>query len=1062
MREGEVWRRAGAIFLLALVVRLIPLGLYVTPDEPIWVMRSVQLADALAAGDWGAVPQTGHPGLTTMVLGALGVRLTQLVAPAESAAHLAWIRNLAWLAPENDAAFDHLAFFLPAGRVLVALVTALGVALAYRLASRRLGERAARRLALFLVLDPFLIGLSGLLHTDALQATAILLAVLCLIPPPGATHLAELTKNLLSKPFIGRETKCVAPTRPVDLCCAALCLALAGLTKTLGLLAAPGVALALLVRGDGSWPRRLLRVVALAALTLLLFLALYPPFWSDPAAALTGLIGAVGYHEGIGARDVFFLGQFHTDPGPLFYPLVLLLRLTPPVLLGLGLAVLNQLRTPDSRTGAGLWFILPALSYLLPLILAAKKFDRYALTAIPLLTALAAQAWAAHLSRRDHRESLVQSPKSKVQSPHHASRITHYELLILVLLLFPWAMLAPLPLFYADPLLGGPWLARRLIPLGWGESAGLAARAAPEATTLLAVNVPGAAPFFAGRTARWDADLVPCSDLFVQAESPLPEDVAPIARLRIAGIPLATLYARSADALRARWDSALPWLLPGPLPGAPADAIAPTGDNAALHDWLAQRILAGTTFRWGHAPQCHPQAEQHLAALLAAADLTCTPDAPVDVFAVERCTLNAPWPTPPEYQARFDGKLDLLAATWLASASAPEALAVRLRWRALAPLDTLQGYLALWDAAGGAPWLANGNALVDDRIWPAAAWEVGRVTDGTAYLPLPLTLPPGTYTLTLSLSDSAGRQLGIARADGAFGGVQALLGTVTVAAAPYPASALDLPSEVSAPTVGLRLIGATPPPAEHWAGDRLPFSLGWERTPGDPPQQVRWWLRCAGADTSAGELTVAPGDPALWPKGHRYVTHYAPRTDPALAEGVCTLLVQAGVEAPVTVGEVRVHARERCLPPCTAAPQTAFHATVVEGAGDFAQLAGFDAPAGALRPGDTFSVTLYWQAQTAAALDYTVFVHLVGAEGKVWAQSDAWPQGGVAPTTSWLAEQTIVDVHTLTLPDDIPAGTYTLFVGMYDAGSGGRAPLYDQNGARWEEDRAPLRMVTVR
>ncbi|HNT73649.1 MAG TPA: hypothetical protein PKH77_01380 [Anaerolineae bacterium] len=1033
MSKGEVWRRAGAIFLLALLVRLIPLGLYVTPDEPIWVMRSVQLADALAAGDWGAIPQTGHPGLTTMALGALGVRLTQLVAPAESAAHLAWIRNLAWLAPENDAAFDHLAFFLPAGRTLVALVTALGVALAYRLASRRLGERAARRLALFLALDPFLIGLSGLLHTDALQATAILLAVLCLLPRRDSA----LT---------------VPPVLSVALCCAALCLALAGLTKTLGLLAAPGVALALLVRGDGPWVRRLLRVVALAALTLLLFLALYPPFWSDPAAALTGLIGAVGYHEGIGARDVFFLGQLHPDPGPFFYPLVLLLRLTPPVLLGLGLAVLNQLRNPDSRTGAGLWFILPALSYLLPLILATKKFDRYALTAIPLLTALAAQAGAGHREYRGHRGHYVQSRKPLLPTSYF----------LLLLLLFPWAMLAPLPLFYADPLLGGPWLARRLIPLGWGESAGLAARVAPEATTLLAVNVPGAAPFFAGRTVRWDADLVPCSDLFVQAESPLPAEATPIARLRIAGLPLATLYARAADALRARWDSALPWLLPGPLPGAPADAIAPTGDNVALRDWLAQRIPAGTTFRWGHAPQCHPQAEQHLAALLAAADLTCTPDAPVDAFAVERCTLHAPWHAPPEYQARFDGKLDLLAAVWQETVSAPGVLTVRLRWRALAPLDTLQGYLALWDAAGGVTWLANGNALVDDRTWPAAAWEVGRVTDGTAYLPLPLTLPPGTYTLTLSLSDSAGRQLGVARADGAFGGVQALLGTVTVAAAPYPASALDLPSEVSAPTVGLRLIGATPPPAEHWAGDRLPFSLGWERTPGDPPQQVRWWLRCDEADTSAGALAVAPGDPALWPKGHRYVTHYAPRTDPALAEGICTLLIQAGAEAPAALGDVRVHARARCLPPCAAAPQTPFQVTVEQGAGSFAQLAGFDAPAEALHPGDTFSVTLYWEAQASAALDYTVFVHLVGAEGKVWAQSDAWPQGGVAPTTSWLAEQTIVDMHTLKLPDDAPAGTYTLFVGMYDAGSGGRAPLYDQNGARWEEDRAPLAVMGVR
>ena len=52
--------RATAILILALLVRFIPMGRYVTPDEPIWVLRSVRFADALAARDWAAIPQTGH------------------------------------------------------------------------------------------------------------------------------------------------------------------------------------------------------------------------------------------------------------------------------------------------------------------------------------------------------------------------------------------------------------------------------------------------------------------------------------------------------------------------------------------------------------------------------------------------------------------------------------------------------------------------------------------------------------------------------------------------------------------------------------------------------------------------------------------------------------------------------------------------------------------------------------------------------------------------------------------------------------------------------------------
>jgi len=40
---------SAAIFIVALSVRLVPLGFYVTPDEPIWVMRSVEFLQACGA-----------------------------------------------------------------------------------------------------------------------------------------------------------------------------------------------------------------------------------------------------------------------------------------------------------------------------------------------------------------------------------------------------------------------------------------------------------------------------------------------------------------------------------------------------------------------------------------------------------------------------------------------------------------------------------------------------------------------------------------------------------------------------------------------------------------------------------------------------------------------------------------------------------------------------------------------------------------------------------------------------------------------------------------------------
>ncbi|MFN2165467.1 MAG: glycosyltransferase family 39 protein, partial [Anaerolineae bacterium] len=203
---------------LALLLRLAPLGRYVTPDEPAWVYRSIRFADALAARDWAAVPSTGHPGVTTMWLGALNVTLCRLLSPAESTTHLDWIGRMAWLDPENSEAFRHLAFFLPGGRIAVALVTTAGLAILYPLLHRLFDRRLALLALGLLALDPFLSGHSGILHTDALLATFTLLALVATLnglrEPRRAiwwmlsglfTGLALLTKTpaIILVPFIG-------------------------------------------------------------------------------------------------------------------------------------------------------------------------------------------------------------------------------------------------------------------------------------------------------------------------------------------------------------------------------------------------------------------------------------------------------------------------------------------------------------------------------------------------------------------------------------------------------------------------------------------------------------------------------------------------------------------------------------------------------------------------------------------------------------------------------------------------------------------------------------------
>jgi hypothetical protein len=63
------------LFGVALLPRLAALGHYITPDELNWVHRSVVFHQALEQGQWSETLTTGHPGVMTTWLGALGIQV---------------------------------------------------------------------------------------------------------------------------------------------------------------------------------------------------------------------------------------------------------------------------------------------------------------------------------------------------------------------------------------------------------------------------------------------------------------------------------------------------------------------------------------------------------------------------------------------------------------------------------------------------------------------------------------------------------------------------------------------------------------------------------------------------------------------------------------------------------------------------------------------------------------------------------------------------------------------------------------------------------------------------
>ncbi|MBA3531202.1 MAG: glycosyltransferase family 39 protein [Ardenticatenales bacterium] len=121
-------------------------------------------------------------------------------------------------------------------------------------------------------------------------------------------------------------------------------------------------------------------------------------------------------------------------------------------------------------------------------------------------------------------------------------------------------------------------------------------------------------------------------------------------------------------------------------------------------------------------------------------------------------------------------------------------------------------------------------------------------------------------------------------------------------------------------------------------------------------------------------------------------------------------------------------------------PPTMQHARTAQ-VGEEIALLGYDLDPSPHRPGERVSLTLYWKALQQPTRGYKVFVHLFDAQGTVVAQSDSIPMSWGHPTTDWLEGEIIPDRVRLGLSNDVPPGSYALFIGMYDEVTGERLPL---------------------
>ncbi len=97
-----------------------------------------------------------------------------------------------------------------------------------------------------------------------------------------------------------------------------------------------------------------------------------------------------------------------------------------------------------------------------------------------------------------------------------------------------------------------------------------------------------------------------------------------------------------------------------------------------------------------------------------------------------------------------------------------------------------------------------------------------------------------------------------------------------------------------------------------------------------------------------------------------------------------------------------------------------------------------------LRPGETLELYLTWQCLEKMDEDYTVFVHILDQEQRVWGQEDIGPVHGTYPTSQWKEGEIIEDIHSVQLSYEAPPGEYQIEIGLYLLSTMARLPVLDE------------------
>ncbi len=438
--SGQMFLLALVIFTLALIPRLWQLDYFLMVDENLWYQRSAQFLQGLTGGDLSQTVQTGHPGVTTMWAGSVGLalRYLQSALPGET------LSRFAAKMVVTPIDLDTLRLL----RLPIALVSAAAVAASFALGRQLWGTQAALIGAGLLAFEPFFLAHSRVLHHDALATDFSIVAVL--------SWLLYLKEPRNRYPLISGISTTLAILSKIS---SLFLLGFAGVTLL------PRLWKTRRASGSKRW-MSIAPWLKLAGVVILTALFIWPALWFSPAQVRETIWGFFLHERGAHANGSFFMGQPVPDPGFFFYPLGLLFILTPLTLTGVLLTALdmgNNWRRQRRGESAGQnsrwvgWLFLYATLFVLFISFIGKKQIRYALPAVAAFDILAGWGW--------YRLVFVWlTPKARL------SKLAY--LLSFLLIGGQLALALPTAPYYStfyNPLLGGAPEAQKRILIGRGE-----------------------------------------------------------------------------------------------------------------------------------------------------------------------------------------------------------------------------------------------------------------------------------------------------------------------------------------------------------------------------------------------------------------------------------------------------------------------------------------------------------------------------------------------------------------------------------------------------------------